>query len=412
MKFAMVCLILLIAGCAQFPGYEGSEYEGQEHKDVSSQRAITRITEEKGLDLFCDISRDCQHITFSSNRRGNFDIFIKKPEEQAVIQRTFGQENDVFPCFAPDGKKIAFSSNRFGSYDIFIIDAFSGQNIRQVTSDEATDEIAPNFSPDGRFVVFSKISRDEDSKPEIVMVDLEKGLFIYITEGLFPKFSPDGKKIAFQRDIGEGRQSIWTIEINGTKETEVVYNETFSAIMPVWSSDGEKIVYIATAVHPERDIEMIDILGAGGELRMINIDGTYDTQVAVGGGVLCPAWPSDGLIYFSSLRGDNVDIYRTEIGKKEETKKVEEAVPPHKVVLKQEAEKTKTFFFPKQTEEGAVVKATKDNVNVWSYPGKTVIAKVNKGDALVVVDASEKWYYQVRLPNGMNGWVCSFFVER
>lgn len=412
MKFVMVGLVLLIGGCAQFSGYEESEYEGQEHKGISEQRAVTRITEEKGVDLFCDVSKDCQYITFSSNRRGNFDIFIKKPEEQAVIQRTFGQENDLFPCFAPDGKKIAFSSNRFGSYDIFIIDAFSGQNIRQVTCDETTDEIAPNFSPDGRFLVFSKISKDEEVSSEIVMADLEKGLFTYITQGLFPKFSPDGKKICFQRDVGEGKQSIWTIEVNGTKETEVVYNETFSAMMPVWSSDGEKIVYIiATAYRLKQDAE--PILDVCGRLRMINIDGTYDTQISVGSEVLSPAWSSDGCIYFSCLRGDNIDIYRTEIGseKQAEEKKVE-VVPPHKIVLKPEEEKRKTIFFPKQTEEGITVKITKDNVNIWSYPGKTVITKVNKGDALVVVDASEKWYYQVRLANGMTGWVCSFFVER
>ncbi|MDI6751919.1 MAG: hypothetical protein QME07_03570 [bacterium] len=411
MKFVMAGLVLLMVGCAQLPGYDRSEYEG--HKGMS---AVTRITEEKGVDLFCDISKDCQYITFSSNRRGNFDIFIKKPEEQAVIQRTFGQEQDLFPCFAPDGKKIAFSSNRFGSYDIFIIDAFSGQNIRQVTYDETTNEIAPNFSPDGRFLVFSKISRDKKMGAEIVMADLEKGLFTYITHGLFPKFSPDGKKICFQRDIGKGKQSIWTIEVNGTRETEVVYNETLSAMMPVWSSDGERLCYVAfkgSEIEAEPERSLIEgLLGLPADIRMVNIDGTYDTQITSGGTNLYPCWSSDGVIYFSTLRGDNIDIYRTEIGKKEEVKKVEEAVPPHKIVPKPDEEKRKTFFFPKQTEEGITVKATKDNVNIWSYPGKTVIAKVNKGDGLVVIDASEKWYYQVKLPNGMSGWICSFFVEK
>ncbi|MEK9150407.1 MAG: hypothetical protein AAB267_10240 [Candidatus Desantisbacteria bacterium] len=411
MKFVMTGLVLLMVGCAQV-----SEYKDQEHRGMSEQRAVTRITEEKGVDLFCDISKDGEYIAFSSDRRGNFDIFIKKPEEQAIIQRTFGQEHDLFPCFAPDGKKIAFSSNRFGSYDIFIIDAFSGQNIRQVTYDETTNEIAPNFSPDGRFLVFSKISMGKEMGAEIVMADLEKGLFTYITQGLFPKFSPDGKKICFQRDIGEGKQSIWTIEVNGTRETEVVYNKTLSAMMPVWSSDGERLCYVAfkdSEIEAESERSLIEgLLGLPADIRMVNINGTYDTQITGGGTNLYPCWSSDGVIYFSTLRGDNIDIYRTEIGREEKAKKVEEVVPPHKIVPKPEEEKRKTFFFPKQTEEGITVKATKDNVNIWSYPGKTVIAKVNKGDSLVVVDASEKWYYQVKLSNGMTGWICSFFVER
>lgn len=404
MKKFLALGAILIIGC---------DVEVPEYKPVGKVTNLTQITSEKGMDILPDISPDGKEMAFSSNRRGNFDIFIKKPEEQAVIQRTFGRESDLFPSWSPDGHTLAFSSNRFGNFDIFVINSFSGQDTRQITSDKEADEIAPNWSPDGKKLVFTKIRRGNETAYSIVIVDLETGLTTELSDGLFPKFSPDGKKICFQRDIGEGRQSIWTIEVNGTKETEVVYNETFSAIMPVWSPDGEKLVYIATASHLERDAELIDILmGAGVELRTINMNGTCDTQVAIGEGVLSPVWSSDGCIYFSSLRGDNVDIYRTEIGKKEEAKKVEEVVPPHKIVPKPAAEKTKTLFFPKQIEAGITVKVTKDNVNIWSYPGKTVMAKVNKGDALVVIDSSEKWYYQVRLSNGMTGWVCSFFVER
>lgn len=57
------------------------------------------------------------------------------------------------------------------------------------------------------------------------------------------------------------------------------------------------------------------------------------------------------------------------------------------------------------------VTTTKDSVTIWSYPGKTQIATLDKGTNLIVIDSSKKWYIKVLLPDGREGWVFSLFVK-
>ncbi len=313
MKRLLALGVVLVIGC---------EVEVPEYKPVGKRMNLTQITSEKGMNILPDISCDGKWLCFSSNRRGNFDLFIKKPEEQAVIQRTFGRESDLFPSWSVDGQKLAFSSNRFGSFDIFVIDAFSGQDTRQITSD-SSDEIAPDWSPDGKKIVFTKIRSERETSYSVVIVDCQTGLETELTDGLFPKFSPDGKKICFQRGIEDGRQSIWIINRDGSMETEVVYSPVFSAITPSWSSDGEKLIY-ASAVIGEGDGDkegLIPELVAYQpiDLRVIKIDGSNDTQIIGDSGPDgFPTWSTDDLIYFCSIRSSiqnegNINIFRMKL---------------------------------------------------------------------------------------------------
>ena len=311
MKRLLALGVVLVIGC---------EVSVPEYKPVGKTTNLTQITSEKGMNILPDISSDGKWLCFSSNRRGNFDLFIKKPEEQTVIQRTFGREDDLFPSWSVDGQRIAFSSNRFGSFDIFVIDAFSGQDTRQITSD-STDEIAPDWSSDGKNLVFTKIRRGDETIYSIIIVDVETGLQTELVDGLFPKFSPDGKKICFQRGIEEGKQSIRTINRDGTMETEVVYNPIFSAVTPSWSIDGERLIY-TSAVNGEGKVEegLIEELVAYQpiDIRTVKTDGSADTQITGDSGPDgFPVWSPDDFIYFCSLREAddeyNINIFRMKI---------------------------------------------------------------------------------------------------
>jgi Tol biopolymer transport system component len=52
---------------------------------------------------------------------------------------------DTDPAFSPGGSKIVFSSNRDGDYDIYIMDA-DGTNVQQLTNNPARD-ILPDWQP-------------------------------------------------------------------------------------------------------------------------------------------------------------------------------------------------------------------------------------------------------------------------
>ena len=51
------------------------------------------------------------------------DIWTAGEDGTAVQRITDNGAREVFPRFSPDGRWIAFSSNRYGNYDVFVVPA-------------------------------------------------------------------------------------------------------------------------------------------------------------------------------------------------------------------------------------------------------------------------------------------------
>jgi len=81
------------------------------------------------------------------------DIWIANENGADAQRLTDNQARDQFPRFSPDGQWIAFSSNREGNYDVFVVPAAGGEP-RQLTFNTANDEVV-GWSPDGKRSVFS-----------------------------------------------------------------------------------------------------------------------------------------------------------------------------------------------------------------------------------------------------------------
>jgi TolB protein len=91
---------------------------------------------------------------------GIFDI------DQKRFKAVTADLTDSFkPVWSPTGEEIAFTSNKGGNYDIWVISVKNGKQ-RQVTTDPAYDG-EPAWSPDGREMVF--ISTRNGSKEIWVM---------------------------------------------------------------------------------------------------------------------------------------------------------------------------------------------------------------------------------------------------
>jgi len=55
------------------------------------------------------------------------DIWTASEDGSGVLRITDHKAREVYPRFSPDGKWIAFSSNREGNYDVFVIPATGGK---------------------------------------------------------------------------------------------------------------------------------------------------------------------------------------------------------------------------------------------------------------------------------------------
>src|SRR5579863_8048079 len=81
------------------------------------------------------------------------DIWVANENGSGVERLTDNQARDQFPRFSPDGQWIAFSSNRDGNYDVFVIPTAGGKP-KQLTFHTAEDSVV-GWTPDGKKILFS-----------------------------------------------------------------------------------------------------------------------------------------------------------------------------------------------------------------------------------------------------------------
>ena len=70
---------------------------------------------------------------------------------------THNTASDTYgPDFSPNGKRVAFSSDRDGNYEIYVMNA-DGSHQRRLTNNSALD-LSPAFSPNGKKIAFESDS--------------------------------------------------------------------------------------------------------------------------------------------------------------------------------------------------------------------------------------------------------------
>jgi tricorn protease len=128
------------------------------------------------------------------------DIWVANEDGSNPKRLTVHPARDIFPRFSPDGKWIAFSSNRYGNYDVFVIPAAGGE-AKQLTFHTAADTVV-GWSRDSRRVIFvSARGLLYPGSPNLYEVAVEGGLEQPLPTdwGSWGSYSPDGKKLAFNR---------------------------------------------------------------------------------------------------------------------------------------------------------------------------------------------------------------------
>jgi serine/threonine protein kinase/Tol biopolymer transport system component len=186
---------------------------------------------------------------------------------------------------APDGKRLAvvITDPNNGNRDVWLMDAVTNETSR-FTSNPANDWY-PAWSHDGAYISFAS---DRDPKSTIYQkpVNGSGGEELLVTSpergGAFaPEYSPNGRALLFQVDGAHMMDvDIWVLPLSGDRRPYPWANSKFLEFDPKFSPDGKWVAYVSNAT------------GAN-EIYVRRFDQTNSSRVSLTGGAN-PVWRRDG----------------------------------------------------------------------------------------------------------------------
>jgi Tol biopolymer transport system component len=254
-------------------------------------------------------------ILFSSNRDGNYEIYVMDADGSNQKRLTNNPANDSEPAWSSDRKKIVFVSDRGGTegkYKIYVMNADGTDQKLLPTSSIQNEgisgqELGPVWSSDGKYIAFASNRQDLDNTHYQLYVMSAEGSanptsITSIEEdvsGCYPSWSPDGK-IVYASGKGEaGFHLFIATPISGGGYSKSQLTEYLSA-HPAWSPDGSKIAFHDCS-GPGTSISVID-LKTNTKTKLYNMSSPYDC--------LEPIWSPDGTkIAFSCNISGTMQIY-------------------------------------------------------------------------------------------------------
>lgn len=185
------------------------------------------------------------------------------------------------PSVSPQGDKVAMITNERGFFDVVVISAITGEKLKTLIkgSDNVNFEelniLNPNlsWSPDGSKITLSTKSKGDDN---LAIVDYQTGKVQKIK---FPKldaigsvaWSPDGTKIAFDGSVGPF-QDIFVYDLNSREFTNLT-NDVIADHEPAWSPDSRTIYFSSSRGD---NVELGRVLN---NTRLLADDYLYSTDI-------------------------------------------------------------------------------------------------------------------------------------
>ncbi len=252
-------------------------------------------------------------LVYVSDRTDLPQLYLVDLATQGLTQLTNMPEGACQPSWSPDGARLVFISPCKGTDEIYygaslyIINA-DGGNLTPIASVPGGD-FDPAWSPDGNSIAFTSL---RTGQMEIFVMSVDNPTSVnQITKGAKsvesrqPAWSPDGSQIAYAVKRF-GVYQIWLMKADGTEQKQIVRSGVaFSDYLPLWSPDGQLILFNQRCVTKFcfpylMSISSTDRSGEQGSYLPLNIISIEDVE-----------YSPDGfhLLYEGEDKAENNDIF-------------------------------------------------------------------------------------------------------
>jgi Tol biopolymer transport system component len=265
-----------------------------------------------------------ERIVYSSLRPGNWDVYYFARPGTAPRRLTDHPGLDYDAALSPDGRWVVFTSERRGNPDLYALEIEGGTEPRLLIDSAAMeDQVA--FAPDSRSIAFvSTASGNADIyvMPFLPEATQELAAAVNVTNdagGDFrPDFSPDGARIAFTTDrdtpvsghpifafTRQREGDVYVMDADGRNAQRLTATPDWDG-SPEWSADGTTLYFYSARPRAIVGPPTSPILGQEGGFRIwaMNADGSNPRAVTPEGvEALAPAVTPDGRIAFQKRTG-------------------------------------------------------------------------------------------------------------
>ena len=233
---------------------------------------------------------------------------------EGIAQLTPGIDLSIHPSISRDGKIVAYSSDRAeaGNADIWVQPITASSPPLRVTTDLANDG-DPDISPDGSSVVF----RSERNGGGIYLAKIagDKGERLLVPDGRNPRFSPDSRSVVYwvgDRDTTTGSGSLFLLSLADGSSVRLAAGFQ-DARQPVWSSDGDFILFIGCRGGPLPACSEWWVTSADGK-RLQNTGGFAELEKQQIGLIDIGGWSGDAVL-FSGRKGNTTSLWELPISR-------------------------------------------------------------------------------------------------
>jgi serine/threonine protein kinase/Tol biopolymer transport system component len=225
-----------------------------------------------------ELSPDERRVAVSRTLQDNRDIWLVDLARGTRTRLTFDAASDHLGSWSPDGAQIAFQSNRKGNYDLYIKPS-SGAGAEQPLLESSHVKMVMDWSRDGRYVLYN----DGDPKTGYDLWALpvqgdRKPLLVVNTpfEERLSQFSPDGRWVAYQSNES-GRFEIYVqpFPMPGGKWQV----STAGGTAPRWRHDGKELFFMA----PDGKLMAASVQVSGSTFESASPVVLFQTRAATGG---------------------------------------------------------------------------------------------------------------------------------
>ena len=192
------------------------------------------------------LSPDGSRVAVVGMENGNRDVWVHDIVRGLKTRVTSNPAGENRPNWLPSGDEISFSSNRNGTVDIFVKSA-DGRGEAEVLVATPAAEFPFDWTADGNYMIFDQrhagremdlyyLRRDKDGSgyESIVFSETE-------FDELSPRISPDGRFVAYQSNESGSYEVYVQPFPEGPGRTQV---SSKGGQQPRWSGDGKEIFYV------------------------------------------------------------------------------------------------------------------------------------------------------------------------